>query len=115
VVTGHDDPDKRRAPVDWAGLATAVDTLVVLMGQESLGEITRELIAHGRSADTPVALISAGTWESQQVVECTVETAAEAVNDLPAPVLVVIGEVVRLRASLVAIIPHSAVSQGEPQ
>src|SRR5206468_8299519 len=30
VVTGHDDPDKSRAPVDWAGLATAVDTLVVL-------------------------------------------------------------------------------------
>ena len=30
----------------------------------------RELIAHGRSAETPVALISAGTTRHQQVIEC---------------------------------------------
>src|SRR5437016_11016345 len=65
VVTGHDDPEKRRAPVDWAALATAVDTLVVLMGQTQLARIVRELIAHGRPPDTPVALISNGTTASQ--------------------------------------------------
>src|SRR5438093_7131459 len=100
VVTGHDDPDKSRAPVDWAGLATAVDTLVVLMGQARLEHIARELIAHGRASDTPVALISAGTTEAQRVVECRLEDAGDVARDLPSPLLVVIGEVVRLRERL---------------
>ena len=100
VVTGHDDPDKSRAPVDWARLATAVDTLVVLMGQARLDRIARDLIAHGRAADTPVALISGGTTEAQRVVECRLENAGEVARDLSAPLLVVIGEVVRLRERL---------------
>ena len=96
VVTGHDDPEKSRAPVDWARLATAVDTLVVLMGHARLGHIARELIAHGRAGDTPVALISAGTTDAQRVVTCALADAADAGRDLAAPTLVVIGEVVRL-------------------
>ena len=97
VVTGHDDPEKRRPPVDWARLATSVDTLVVLMGQTRLGVIARELIAHGRSADTPVALISAGTTDAQSVVECRLADAGELARERPGPLLVVIGEVVRMR------------------
>ena len=100
VVTGHDDPEKRRAPVDWAGLATAVDTLVVLMGQARIGAIARELIAHGRSADTPVALISAGTTEAQRVVECRLADAGAVARAAAGPLLIVIGEVVRLRDRL---------------
>jgi uroporphyrin-III C-methyltransferase len=96
VVTGHDDPEKRRAPVDWARLATAVDTLVVLMGQGRLAAIARELIAHGRPADTPVALISAGTTEAQTVVECRLAEAGDIAPRLPGPLMIVIGEVVRL-------------------
>jgi uroporphyrinogen III methyltransferase/synthase len=100
VVTGHDDPDKSRAPVNWAHLATAVDTLVVLMGQARLEHIAQELIAHGRPADTPVALISAGTTQAQHVVECRLADAGGFARALPAPLLVVIGEVVRLRERL---------------
>jgi len=100
VVTGHDDPEKRRAPVDWAKLATAVDTLVVLMGQGRLTTIARELIAHGRPAATPVALISAGTTDAQTVVECPLSDAGEIARALPGPLMIVIGEVVRLRESL---------------
>jgi uroporphyrinogen III methyltransferase/synthase len=100
VVTGHEDPEKRRPPVDWARLATAVDTLVVLMGQARLGAIARELIAHGRSPDTPVALISAGTTDAQTVVDCALERAGVLARTLPGPLLVVIGEVVRLREKL---------------
>ena len=97
VVTGHEDLDKARAPVDWARLATAVDTLVVLMGQARLGAIAEELMRHGRSADTPVALISNGTTEAQTVVGCLLADAGRMARDLPAPLLVVIGEVARLR------------------
>jgi len=100
VVTGHDDPEKRRAPVDWARLATAVDTLVVLMGQGRLAAIARELVAHGRPADTPVALISAGTTQAQTVVECRLAEAGEIAPRLPGPLMIVIGEVVRLRGRI---------------
>ena len=113
VVTGHEDPDKRRPPVDWARLATAVDTLVVLMGQGRLGSISRVLIAHGRPADTPVALISAGTTNAQRVVECRLAECGPLAEELPAPVLVVIGEVVAVRSRLEHVVRHvSAVHAG---
>jgi siroheme synthase len=109
-VTGHDDPEKRRAPVDWARLATAVDTLVILMGQGRIGRIVDELIAHGRSPDTPVALISAGTTDAQQVVECRLVEAATVAPTLPAPLLIVVGEVVRLRERLASLVPQAALA-----
>jgi len=110
VVTGHDDPEKRRAPVDWARLATAVDTLVILMGQGRIGFIVDELIAHGRSPDTPVALISAGTTDAQRVVECRLVEAATVAPTLPAPLLIVVGEVVRLRERLASLVPQAALA-----
>jgi uroporphyrinogen III methyltransferase/synthase len=100
VVTGHDDPEKLRAPVDWARLATAVDTIVVLMGQGRLAAIARELTANGRAPDTPVALISAGTTDAQCVVECRLADAGTIAPNVPGPLLIVIGEVVRLRERL---------------
>ena len=102
VVTGHEDPDKGAPTVDWGRLATAVDTLVVLMGVKSLPRIVAELIAHGRSPATPVALIRWGTTEAQETVIGTlsdiVTHAARA--RLEPPVLTVIGDVVRLRDRL---------------
>lgn len=100
VVTGHDDPEKRRPPVDWARLATAVDTLVVLMGQARLGIIAHALIRHGRAPDTPVALISAGTTSTERVVECRLAECGALTEALPSPLLVVIGDVVGLRSRL---------------
>lgn len=102
VVTGHEDPDKGTAAVEWARLATAVDTIVVLMGVKSLPRIVSELIIHGRSAATPVALIRWGTTDAQETVTGTladiVPRAARA--RLKPPTLAIIGEVVRLRERL---------------
>ena len=102
VVTGHEDPAKDHADVDWGRLATAVDTLVVLMGAASLPRIAAELVGHGRSPDTPVALIRWGTTEAQEVAVSTlgdVVTHARAARVAP-PMLAIIGEVVRLRERL---------------
>ena len=102
VVTGHEDPAKAHADVDWGRLATAVDTLVVLMGAASLPRIAAELVGHGRSPDTPVALIRWGTTEAQAVTVSTlgdVVTHARAARVTP-PMLAIIGEVVRLRERL---------------
>ncbi len=57
VITGHEDACKDAPAVDWARLATAVDTLVVLMGVKTLPRIVNALLTHGRSPETPVALI----------------------------------------------------------
>ena len=53
VITGHEDPTKPEQGVHWDRLATAVDTLVVLMGVGRLDGIARALIDGGRAASTP--------------------------------------------------------------
>jgi uroporphyrinogen III methyltransferase/synthase len=115
VVTGHEDRCKEGPGVDWARLATAVDTIVVLMGAASLPQIASRLVAHGRRPDTPVALIRAGTTAGQQTVTGTladIAAKAEAVR-LEPPVVAVIGDVVSLRERLVRAPALPAQSVGE--
>jgi uroporphyrin-III C-methyltransferase/precorrin-2 dehydrogenase/sirohydrochlorin ferrochelatase len=77
-------------------------TLVLLMGLSTLARTARELVAAGRSADTPVAVISEGSTPRQRTVTGTLATIADAVAtaSLPSPALIVVGEVVRLREAL---------------
>jgi uroporphyrinogen III methyltransferase/synthase len=98
VVTGHEDPDKRAPAVDWARLATAADTLVILMGLRALPEIVAALMTHGRAPETPVALIRWGTTEAQETVTGTLaDVVAKSRNaGLEPPVVIVVGEVVAL-------------------
>jgi uroporphyrinogen III methyltransferase / synthase len=102
VVTGHEEACKRESSVDWARLARSVDTLVVLMGVKALPGIAAELIAHGRPASTPVALVRWGTTDVQETVTGTLgDIAARAARArLEPPVVIVIGDVVALRARL---------------
>ncbi len=82
--------------------SAAADTIVTLMGVKHLREIASELIACGRSAHTPVAVIRWGSCEAQQTVTGTLRTIADEVEQagLRAPSVIVIGEVVRLREKL---------------
>jgi len=102
VVTGHAGAAERGRPVDWARLATAVDTLVVLMGLERLPEIARELVARGRTAATPVALVRWGSTDWQETVVGTLADIAERARRarLEPPVVAVVGDVVALRERL---------------
>ena len=102
VVTGHEDETKDEDVVDWARLATAVDTLVILMGVRSLPRITAALLAAGRAPETPVALVRWGTTDAQETVVGRLDgiaAQAEALRLAP-PVVIVIGNVVDLRARL---------------
>src|SRR5262249_58227726 len=65
VVTGHEDPGKGRADVDWRRLATVGGTLVVLMGAGRVEAIAEGLLAGGLAADTPVAAVQHGTRPEQ--------------------------------------------------
>src|SRR5205809_7708489 len=110
VVTGHEGCGKARAGVDWARLATAVDTLVVLMGVAALPRIARELIAHGRAPHTPVALVRWGTTDWQTVLTGRLDDVAARARAarLEPPVVIVIGEVVALAERLAWFRPERA-------
>jgi len=95
VVTGHEDPSKPAADVDWEGLA-GVETLVVLMGVGSLPTIAARLMAAGRPPSTKAAVISGATTAAQAVVTGTLADIAERARHLSPPATIVIGEVVRL-------------------
>ena len=70
------------------------------MGAGQLQAIARELIAHGRAADTPTALIHAATTRDQETVTTTLAALAAGDARLPAPVVMVVGDVVGLRPTL---------------
>ncbi|MBP2628785.1 MAG: uroporphyrin-III C-methyltransferase [Firmicutes bacterium] len=102
VVTGHEDPTKAESTIKWSHLATAVDTLVFLMGVEKLPHITKNLIEHGRAANTPAAVIRWGTKPEQRVLVTTVGQAEAAVAEagIKPPAIFIVGEVVNLRTKL---------------
>ena len=115
VVSAHLDPSKPGASVDWAALATGPGTLVLLMAMAHLEQITAELIKRGRDGTTPVAVIQDGTTEHQQVLISTLERVASeaAAHRITSPAVVVIGDVVSLRAQLAAQ-PVQELSQEQP-
>jgi uroporphyrinogen III methyltransferase/synthase len=102
VITGHEDPTKPVSQIDWSKLATAVGTIVCLMSVENLSHITAQLIHHGRSPDTPVALIRWGTFPGQETLVGTLADIAElaVAHDFGPPAVAVVGEVVNLHHSL---------------
>ncbi|MDQ3315819.1 MAG: uroporphyrinogen-III C-methyltransferase [Actinomycetota bacterium] len=100
-ITGHEDPTKGRSDVDWKGIANGADTLVLYMGVGRLCEISSELLAAGRSPETPVAVVRWGTLPEQRTVTGTLEDIAERVAEakLKPPAITVVGGVVDLRDS----------------
>jgi len=98
-VTGHEDPVKGEATVDWSALARAGGTIVLYMGVKSLPRIASALEAGGMRADTPAAAIQWGTHAHQRTVTGTLSTIAGDIDraSLAAPVITVIGSVVSLR------------------
>lgn len=102
VITGHEDPTKGASTINWQGLATSVDTLVFLMGVENIERISSQLIANGRSADCPAAIIRWGTRPEQRTLVTTLGQAAADVkkHNLKPPAIFLVGEVVKLRSQL---------------
>ncbi len=99
-VTGHLKDGSSDLP--WADLVAPGQTLVFYMGLVGLPSICQELIAHGRGADTPAALIQQGTTQNQRVFTGTLGDLPQLVaeHEVHAPTLVIVGEVVQLRDKL---------------
>jgi uroporphyrinogen III methyltransferase / synthase len=102
LVTGHEDPAKKFSSLDWEKLATGVGTLVFYMGMANLELIARELIAHGRSPLTPVAVVRWATTPRQQTLTGTLADISARVREtgFKPPAVIIVGEVVTLREKL---------------
>ncbi|MDH2268218.1 siroheme synthase CysG [Serratia marcescens] len=108
-ITGHCRPDGDG--LDWADLARARQTLAIYMGTMKAADISQRLIAHGRAADTPVAVISRGTRADQQVQIGTLDQLEHLAHRAPLPALLVIGEVVELHHQI-AWFGHQSQTEG---
>jgi uroporphyrinogen III methyltransferase/synthase len=102
IITGHESPDKLDQSIHWDKVTNATGTLVFLMGVAKIGYIAEQLMKHGKSPKTPVALIRWGTRVEQRTITGTLETIEEIVKaaDFQPPAVIVVGEVVRQREML---------------
>ena len=100
--TGHDHTGEAPGALDWAALAKSSPVLVGYMAIKTLPSIAASLIAAGRDADEPVAIISDATLPTMRVLETTLGRAVEdlAASGLQPPAIVCIGRVVRMRQAL---------------
>lgn len=100
LITGHEDPTKDESSIDWAKISTGIGTLAFYMGIKNLPYITEQLMKHGRSKDTPVAVIRWGTTPQQKTVIGTLSTIVQKTKDIKPPAITIVGEVVNLRDQL---------------
>jgi uroporphyrinogen III methyltransferase/synthase len=101
-VTGHEDPAKPETAIDWDALAAFPGTLVFYMGVRQLGQIAERLIAAGRAADEPAAVVERGTLPGQRTVRAPLRAIADAAGaaDVRAPAITLVGAVAELHDEL---------------
>lgn len=101
-VSGYEAYEKAGLAVAWEHLANSAGTLVLMMSVKNARQNAERLVAAGRSPDTPTAVVRWGTRGIQQTVIGTLATIADriAAAGLRAPAVMVVGDVVNLRAQI---------------
>ena len=109
-LTGHDHTGEAPHAVNWEAVATGSQVIVIYMGMKHLDEIAAKLIAAGRPANEPVAVVIRATTQDQTVLETTLSDASKDVADagLIAPAIICIGRAVNLREKLAWFSPEKA-------
>ncbi|MBV1882269.1 MAG: siroheme synthase CysG [Pseudomonadales bacterium] len=99
-VTGH--IKEGSLDLDWETLSKEKQTLVFYMGLVGLEKICNQLIVHGLSGTTPIALVQKGTTVDQRVLTGELNTFYDEIKDqgVVAPTIIIIGNVVKLREKL---------------
>ena len=98
-LTGH-GADGKLSNLDWEAIARSAPAIVVYMGRKFAAEIASRLIAAGRAPQEPAALVMNASSNTQQVVETTLGQLGQVAGGQDAPTIIVIGEIVRLRAGM---------------
>ncbi len=99
-VTGHNSSGAVPDGLDWPAIARGAPVLVLYMALKHLESIVERLLAGGRRADEPAAIVSKATTPAQRVLVSTLGEVAGGSSGIETPAIVVVGEVVRLRAGL---------------
>jgi uroporphyrin-III C-methyltransferase len=99
-ITGHSSAGAVPNGLDWEAIARGAPVLVLYMATRHLPAIVSRLIAGGRRRAEPVAIVSNASTPEQQVLVSTLENIVEAATAVATPAIIVVGEVVRLRAGL---------------
>lgn len=108
-VTGH--LKDGTADLDWPSLIRLHQTVVIYMGLGGLAEICHQMMAHGASAELPIAVVQDGSIATQKVITGTLSNMPRRVAQagLESPCLTIIGEVVKLHAALAWFKPPIAI------
>ncbi|MBG6065529.1 uroporphyrinogen-III C-methyltransferase [Micromonospora ureilytica] len=98
VVSGHLPPGHPDSLVDWAALARARGTVVLLMAVDTIAKIATVLIEHGRAPETPVLAVQDAGLPAQRSVPARLDEigAAAAREGVGPPAVFVLGPVVAL-------------------
>src|SRR6185369_9590157 len=101
-VTGQEGKGKDESAIDWQRLSLGSGTVVFYMGITTLRRNMGRLIEHGRSPQTPVALVRWGTTPGQQVLTGCLADIADRADQagFKPPAVTIVGEVVDLRQRL---------------
>ncbi len=95
-VTGHEDPSKPEAGVDFAALARFPGTLIFYMGVTTVRDWSTKLMQHGLAPTTPAAIVQRCSLPNQKVVRCELGDVADHLtpySKMPPPVVVIVGQV----------------------
>ncbi|NCX68055.1 MAG: uroporphyrinogen-III C-methyltransferase [Betaproteobacteria bacterium] len=99
-ITGHEKNGKLN--INWSNLIHENQTIVIYMGLNSLPIIVQNLIDSGMRKNMPIALVQEGTTEKQKVMVSTISRVISKTlkSDIQSPVIIIIGEVVKLRKTI---------------
>jgi len=99
-ITGHEKNGTLN--INWDNLTHENQTIVIYMGLNALPIITQNLIDSGMRKNKPIALVQEGTTDNQKVVVSTISRVNSKIlkTDIQSPVIIIIGEVVKLRKKI---------------
>ncbi len=102
VVSGHVPPGDSRSTVNWAALAQANTTIVILMGIKYLPQIVAELVAAGLSNTTPAAVVMNAGHDNMRALHVDLANLVAVVqeNVIEPPAVTIIGQVAGLNLDL---------------
>jgi uroporphyrin-III C-methyltransferase len=99
ILTAHESIDKKKSSIKWDSVSKAADTIVIFMGLEQLGAITRRLISSGLTEDTKIAVIENATSNRQRVIMGNLSNIEKKVKQkkVQSPSIIIIGKVVGIQ------------------
>jgi uroporphyrin-III C-methyltransferase len=101
-VTGHDQSGSAPSSLDWQSISKGSQVIVIYMGMKHISQITKQLMDAGRPPTEPICFVTQATTPDQQVLESTLQDAADDVakSGIEPPAIICVGRSVLMRQTL---------------